>query len=129
MAATNSKVMAFVEEALKRSPKISVEELFEGAKKVSPSIGKLNKRQFHARYPLQVKRRKASSTTPKRGRTATAKARPARRRTTSEGQRDAIRDVFLQFATDMAAADDRKDLVKVLAGVDRYVDQVIKAGR
>jgi hypothetical protein len=34
--------------------------------------------------------------------------------------------VFLQFAIDIAAAEERKDLVKVLAGVDHYVDQVLK---
>ncbi len=37
-----------------------------------------------------------------------------------------VRQVFLQFATDIAAAEERKDLVKVLAGVDQYVDQVLE---
>jgi hypothetical protein len=38
-----------------------------------------------------------------------------------------VRQVFLDFATDLAAAEDRKDLVKVLAAVDAYVDQVVKS--
>jgi len=128
MAQTDPKVMAFVENALKKNPKIGVQELFDGARKVSSPIGKLTRRQFHARYPLQVKRRKTQgATSRKRGRKPAAKPTPTRRRKAPEGQRDAVRQAFLQFATDMAAADDRKDLVKVLAGVDRYVDLVIKA--
>jgi hypothetical protein len=128
MAQTDPKVMAFVETALKKNPKIGVQELFDGAKKLSRPIGKLSKRQFHARYPLQVKRRKAPGATPrKRGRKPAAKPTSTRQRKAPESQRDAVRQAFLQFATDMAAADDRKDLVKVLAGVDRYVDLVVKA--
>jgi hypothetical protein len=38
-----------------------------------------------------------------------------------------VRQVFLDFATDLAAAEDRKDLVKVLAAVDGYVDEVLKS--
>ncbi len=41
--------------------------------------------------------------------------------------RDLVRQLFLQFATDITAAEERKDLVRVLAGVDQYVDQVFTA--
>jgi hypothetical protein len=41
--------------------------------------------------------------------------------------REAVRASFLKFASDLAAADARKDLVRVVAGVDRYVDEVLKA--
>ncbi|MFO8174305.1 MAG: hypothetical protein ACQET1_12040 [Gemmatimonadota bacterium] len=34
--------------------------------------------------------------------------------------------VFLQFATDIAGAEERKDLVRVLAKVGRYVNQVLR---
>jgi hypothetical protein len=42
------------------------------------------------------------------------------------GPRESVRQVFLQFATDITGAEDRKDLVRVLASVDAYVDQVLK---
>jgi hypothetical protein len=121
--------MALVENALKKNPDVSVPELYEAAKKVSPSVRRLSRRQFHARYPLQIKRRKAQGTAAPRARARKAAAKTPRRgrEKAPESQRDAVRQVFLQFASDMAAADDRKDLVKVLAGVDRYVDQVVKA--
>lgn len=57
MVATDAEVMGWVEKQLKDSPAITVDELFEGAKALKPDVGELNKRQFHARYPLQVKRR------------------------------------------------------------------------
>jgi hypothetical protein len=41
--------------------------------------------------------------------------------------REKVRSVLLGFASDLAAAEQRTDLVKLLAGVDRYVDKVIKA--
>lgn len=42
--------------------------------------------------------------------------------------REGIRQVLLNFATDVvSAADQPKNLVRVLAGVDRYVDRVVKA--
>ena len=41
--------------------------------------------------------------------------------------RDSVRGIFLKFASDLAAAEARKDVVKVVAGVDRYVDDVLKA--
>lgn len=130
MAEVDEKVMKFVEETLKKSPDLELEEIFQRAKAVSPSVGELSKRQFNARYPLQVKRRRAQAAKPKRaaGRKLTAsraKPRRARKETTPE-PRDWIRNVLLQFATDMAAAEDRKDLVKVVASVDWYVDQVLK---
>jgi len=127
----DQKAMKFVEETLKKSPTIQLDELFQRTKKVSSSIRRLSKRQFNARYPLQVKRRRALAarvrgagkkkvTPPPKGRT------PQRTRVQSSEPRDVVRQVFLQFAIDLAAAEQRKDLVKVLAGVDRYVDQVLK---
>lgn len=130
MAEVEEKVMKFVEEALKKSPKVQLDELFEQAKKISASVGRLTKRQFNARYPLQVKRRRAQAS---RGGAPPKKAAPSRRprpRRAKEldlaGSRDEVRRILLQFATDIAAADERKDLVKVLAGVDSYVDRVLK---
>ena len=57
MAVTDTEVMGWVEEQLQDNPEVTVDELFEGAKILKPDVAELNKRQFHARYPLQVKRR------------------------------------------------------------------------
>jgi len=57
MVATDAEVMGWVEEQLQDNPEVTVDELFEGAKILQPDVAELNKRQFHARYPLQVKRR------------------------------------------------------------------------
>lgn len=127
MSNADDKVYAAVEAALKKNPAASVDELFDLAKGVNSAVGKLTKRQFHARYPLQVKRR---MNPPKRRKKARAKAvqrrgRPAR--TTNGSARDSVRSTFMKFASDLAAAEARKDVVKVVAGVDRYVDEVLKA--
>jgi hypothetical protein len=130
MAEVDEKVMKFVEETLKKSPDLALEEIFQRAKSVSPSVAELSKRQFNARYPLQVKRRKAQAAKPKRSTGKRAAALRTRTQRTRKGPardpRDNVRKVFLRFATDIAAAEERKDLVKVVAGVDWYVDQVLK---
>jgi hypothetical protein len=145
-AETDEKVMAMVEAELKKNPNISVDELQKKATKINKQVSSLTARQFHARYPLQVKRRKASgkrSTTPTARKTAAKSPRsrrasrrgsakasspaPAAPAATQGADRDAIRSAFLSFATDLAAAEERKDVVKVLAGVDKYVDQVARA--
>ena len=129
MAEVDAKVMKFVEDALKKTPKIQLDDLFQKAKKVSKSVADLSKRQFNARYPLQVKRKKAQAAQPRKPRRKKAAPTTARGRKAAskrEGSREAVRKVLLQFATDITGAEERKELVKVLAGVDRYVDQVLK---
>lgn len=127
MSKVDEKVMAAVEAALKKDPKASVGDLYEMAKGVSSGIGRLSKRQFHARYPLQIKRkmkpsrakkRRAAKKPAKRGRKATAAAM---------SPRDSVRGIMLKFAADLAAAEARKDAVRVVAGVDRYVDDILAA--
>lgn len=56
MAETKPRVMDLVRKELVKDPSISSEALYQKAKKVDRSIGSLSIRQFHARYPLQVKR-------------------------------------------------------------------------
>ncbi|HSG07288.1 MAG TPA: hypothetical protein VLA36_02955 [Longimicrobiales bacterium] len=124
MSNTDEKVLAAVENALRTKPAATVDELFELAKDVSPDVAALTKRQFHARYPLQVKRKLA----PPRKKRAPGKKAPApKQRTSGTSARDSVRGSFLKFAQDLAAAEERKDVVKVVAGVDRYVDEVLKA--
>jgi hypothetical protein len=131
VAEVDEKVMRFVEETLEKRPEIQLEELFEKAKSVSDSVEGLSKRQFNARYPLQVKRRRSQASrgkaTRRKGNAGSSRtARSARGRRGSMGPRESVRQVFLQFATDITGAEDRKDLVRVLASVDTYVDQVLK---
>jgi hypothetical protein len=130
VAEINEKVMEFVKETLDKSPKINLDELFERAKELSDDVAELSKRQFNARYPLQVKRRLAQATPGKGSKRKTTAAAKRRSRSAAaakaEASKAAIRQVLLRFAADLAGAEERKDLVKVLAGVDRYVDEVFK---
>lgn len=130
-AKTDDKVMALVEQELKKKPDATVDELYEKATKVEKSVAKLTKRQFNARYPLQVKRRMGGMSKRSKPRAA-AKKKAARAKAPSADAgagRDAVRATFMRFASDMASAEQRKDLVKFLAGVDSYVDDVLKAAR
>lgn len=124
MAKNEEKVMDFVKAQLAETPEIATSELFEKAKSVDASVRKLSLRQFNARYPLQIKRKKSMG-------------RPGRRRSRRGSHtsgpkeqaqsRDAVRDTFLRFAADLSSAEERKDLVKVISQVDRYVDEAISA--
>ena len=130
MPNVDEKVMKFVEDVLKKNPKIQLEDLFERTKKFKSSIGRLSKRQFNSRYPLQVKRRRAlaakAGAGAKKGTSTSATRTPRKPRGRSGEPRDRVRQTFLQFAMDIVAAEERKDLVRVLAGVDNYVDQVMQ---
>lgn len=131
MAEIDEKVMSFVEDTLDRRPGIELADLYEEAQEVSESVKSLSKRQFNARYPLQVKRRRSQALRASSRPGASASRRTSRRGGAARsGQahpaRDSIRRILLQFATDIAGAEERKDLVRVLANVDRYVDQVLK---
>ncbi|MEN8375985.1 MAG: hypothetical protein ABFS34_11095 [Gemmatimonadota bacterium] len=150
MAATNPKVMAMIEAALKKTPSIKNVDLQAMAKKIDRAVGRLNPRQFNARYPLQIKRRagaggaKKAAAKPKKAATrgrpakrAGAKSAPVRRgprrvrrapaASTAGSNRDAVRKVLLDYARKVAAADSKIDLVDLVMDVDRYVDRVMKA--
>ena len=121
MAEINQKVMSMVEEEVKKNPKATTTELYDRAKKIDKSVGELTARQFNARYPLQVKRRLQPT---KRRKGA---ARPRKRTAAAEGDRSAVRGVLLELVRDVAAAEDRAELVGLVADMDGYVDRVLKA--
>lgn len=138
MAKTDDKVMSFVQDELRKNPDAKTSGLYEKAKGTFPSVRPLTVRQFHARYPLQIKRRQAAAQKEKqkeakpsrsRRRGTRAKTAPQAAAAGASGDRDAIRKLLLEFAGDLSAAETRKDLVKVLANVDSYVDAVLKAAR
>lgn len=137
MAETDPRVMSLVEAALKKNPAVSVQDLYDMAKKKKRSISSMTLRQFHARYPLQIKRkknkrkggprrRKTTRVAASRTRSAGAKAPSRRAAPSGTFDRDAVRATLLGFASDLAAADSRSDAVAVVASVDRYVDQIEK---
>jgi hypothetical protein len=68
MAATNERVMEMVRKEIEKNPEVSSQELFERAKKMDSGIGRLSVRQFHASYPLQIKRKMKGARRGGRGR-------------------------------------------------------------
>lgn len=120
---TKDKVMQMVERRLEKNPDIETSALYEAAKKADASVGDLSLRQFHARYPLQVKRRKAAAEG--RGRRR-APRRPTRRKK-GELDRTAVRESLLRFAQDISAAEGTAEVIDVLAGLDKYVDEIAGA--
>lgn len=138
MAEANPKVMELVETELKKNPDISNKELREKAKSVDKSVEKLSPRQFNATYPLQVKRAmKPTRKRParKRGKAATGRGArggggrgPGARPPSGggAGNREQVRKVLVELARDVAEGE-RGALVDVVAGLDRYVDRVMKA--
>ncbi len=129
MAKNEERVMQFVEAELERNPEIGTSELFEKAKKVDAGLQKLSLRQFNARFPLQVKRKKSLAQPGQKRKSRTRSSGGARGtgRKGPQARRDSMRDVFLRFASDLAGAEERKDVVRVLASVDGYVDEALKA--
>ncbi len=129
------KVMQLVEKELKKNPKATAKELQQKAKAVSEAVGKLSVRQFHAKYPLQVRRRLA----PKKPRRAAPKARAAAKRPrraapkarAARGQvnREAIRNTLMTFAKDVSAAEGKSETIAVLGKLDNYIDAIIRATR
>jgi hypothetical protein len=68
VAKTDEKVMRMVEAELGKNPDASVDELFDKAKGLNSGVARMSRRQFHARYPLQVKRKKGAGRRGRKGR-------------------------------------------------------------
>lgn len=135
VAERNPQVMEMVAKELEKDPEAKADSLFEKARKIDPSIGDLSLRQFHARYPLPLKRkRSAGKGRARRPRSRAKSAPPAKQKSAPARRqgapRDEVRRIFLEFASDLARAESRASIVDVLAKVDDYVDRVIvQAGR
>jgi hypothetical protein len=117
------EIMRFVEAELAVDPAMESSAIHERAKTRFPGVEDLSLRQFNARFPLQVKRQQAHRDRGKR------RGRSPRARRGASGLRSqtAIREAFLEFASDLAATESREGLVRVVAGVDAYVDRVMDA--
>jgi len=122
MAERNEKVMEKVREELTKDPAMKSKPLYEQMQKLDKSIGDLSVQQFHARYVLPIKREHAPKRPRKRK--STAKGSASRRRSTKqEAHRKQLRGVFLEFAKDLADAEERGEIVRVMADLESYVDR------
>lgn len=127
MADANPQVMEMVETELKKNPDISNPELLEKAREIDESVGGLSPRQFNATYPLQVKRAMNPPKPRSRKKKAASKSTGSRNRSAGRGgDRDRVRSVLLDLARDVADAQGKGELVDVVAGIDRYVDRVVR---
>lgn len=130
MAEIKDDVMAMVRSELEKDPDAENRDLFEKAKGIDDSIGDLTLRQFHARYPLQVKRQKAQKANRQKKKKA-KRSRGGRKAAKGSGgsgvDRERIRRTLLDFAKDVSAASGKADMIDLITNVDRYVDEVVKA--
>lgn len=137
MAAVSEKVLQMVQEELVSNPEATNQELYDKAVEIDKSIKKLSLRQFHARYPLQVKRQMAATAreeTTETGASAegTVESRVTRRRGRRrkvEPDRGLIRATLIEFAKAVASAESKGDVVDVIGNVDEYVDKVLVAAQ
>lgn len=144
VAERNEKVMEMVVKELDKDPSVGLESLYGRAKEIDSSISELSLRQFHARYPLQVKRSRTRSAAKKQKGSQTKKRAVAVDKTTAprvakqrrsrgdapavgaDFDREKVRQLFLEFASDFAEAETRRDFVRVLSSVDSYVNRLAK---
>lgn len=124
MAERKDEIMSMVRDELKKDPDIENKALYAKAKKIDPAVDDLTLRQFHARYPLQVKRKMAQKRDGGRKRTTSGKARKSGG---GSVDREAVRSVLLRFARDVSAAEGKAEMIDVLSSVDDYVDDVVGA--
>ncbi len=144
-AKKGDKVMQLVETELKINPKATAKELQQKAKAVSAAVGKLSVRQFHAKYPLQVRRKlapkkprraapkKPRRAAPKKPRRAAPKkprrAAPTARAARGQVNREAIRNTLMTFAKDVSAAEGKSETIAVLGNLNKYIDAILRATR
>ena len=134
MAEVKDAVMDMVRKELEENPDAENKDLYEKATKVDDSIADLTLRQFHARYPLQVKRQRAQKKSGKsrkrksRKKKTSASAGRGRKAARADVDRDKVRATLLKFAKDVSSAEGQASmLIDVLQSVDDYVDEVVKA--
>jgi len=124
---TDEKVLRAVEELLLQDPSISMDALYEQISTAFPKVGELDRRQFNARYPLQIKRRLArESGATGAPRTRTRGGSP-RKRQARLRSREQIREIVMGFAVSLAGAEGRSELVQAFTSVDEVVDRIVQA--
>jgi hypothetical protein len=146
----SDRIMDMVRHELVENPDVENTVLYEKATLIDPEgMTGVDRRQFNARYPLQVKRREMGPRPKKPPGPPKARRRPRRAAAGADGAgaaapvgvdaagslsvlrtlaREGVRDVLLRFAQDLANAESRGELVGVVASVDQYVDQILGMG-
>lgn len=138
MAGVKKRVMDMVRREVEKDSSVKSSALYERAKKLDRTIRSLSLRQFHAQYPLQVKRARKSGRPagagrrpgrPSRTAAAPKGVRAARRAAASPSAdgRAAVRAVLLDLAETVARAKDKAEMVRVIGGLDAWVDRVSDA--
>lgn len=137
MAEIKDEVMKMVRKELEKNPDVENKDLFAKATKIDGSIEDLTLRQFHARYPLQVKRQKAQKSggrkkkrkkeKKKKTKSSASGTRGGKRAGASTVDREKIRGTLLRFAKEVSAASGKAEMVDLITNVDEYVDEVVKA--
>ena len=128
-------VMEYVERTLEANPGVTNADLFAGAREIDPSVGQLSGRQFHAKYPLQVKARLAKATAPKPKTPPEPEVPTAEEPTapdlSSAGEGDplAVRRLLLDLAKELASAESKAEVIEVMARLDDYVAEIMEAAR
>ncbi len=129
-------VMEYVERTLEANPGISNADLFAGAREIDPSVGQLTGRQFHAKYPLQVKARLAKAAAPKPEMPPEPEVPNSREGyrpggTAAAGGRDpvAVRRLLVDLAKELASAESKAEVIEVMARLDGYVAEIMEAAR
>lgn len=131
MVDIKDNVMKMVRRELDKNPDVENRQLYEKANKIDDSIGDLTLRQFHARYPLQVKRQKAQKAGGRKKKAKSRKRAASRRKRSGAGagavDRDRIRATLIRFAKEVSAASGKTEMIDLITNVDEYVDDVVKA--
>ncbi len=128
-------VMEYVERMLEANPGIANAELFAGAREIDPSVAALSARQFHAKYPLQVKARLAKAAAPEPKTPPEPEAAMAGEPTApdespaGEGDPLAVRRLLLDLAKELANAESKAEVIEVMARLDDYVAEIMEAAR
>jgi hypothetical protein len=134
--AEKDRIMDMVRKELEKDPGIENKELYAKASDIDESVEDLTLRQFHARYPLQVKRQMAQdSGGAKKKKKRKKKSGTSRKGATSGGRgdgsggvdRERIRSTLLRFARDVSAAEGKAEMIDLLSSVDDYVDDIAGA--
>ena len=112
-------VMAMVEKELRATPDISSAELHQKVTKKHAQVGELTTRQFHARYPLRVKKKWSleHGTTKKRDSSKGNRRRAPRQKKTPGA--DSTRDLLVKFAGELLQQPNAS-FTTVMDKVDKY---------
>ena len=128
-------VMEYVERTLEANPNVANADLFAGAREIDPSIAGLSGRQFHAKYPLQVKARLARAAAPE-PETPSAPEVPTSEEPTAPqapsavaGDPLAVRRLLLDLAKELANAESKAEVIEVMARLDDYVAKIMEAAQ